>query len=276
MKKLIEGKDYSVHEYVTKNKKENSKRPMCPTCSNCTNRKVCLNRKTLYTMNRCEKCKNCKNKDNCDKFYIYVRYNAELLNLGKNATTGETIRKQFKGQSKEKAVQKLKEYYEKIQECGIEEKIFKENELSIVAIAKQIETKRLKTNEIKASTYIRLTDTIKALSIVKFTNIPIQKVTKEQIINFLEDERYRSNSVLSKEYREIKKVFSYAFCKNLISENYFEGYEGIKCPKSNKLDVKVSAFTRKEEYLLTEHLKNVKSKYKNILLLALYSGMRIR
>ena len=100
-------------------------------------------------MNRCEKCKNCKDKDNCDKFYIYVRYNAELLNLGKNATTGETIRKQFKAQSREKAFQKLKEYYEKIQECGIEERIYKENEFSIVAITTKIEKDRLKKEEIK-------------------------------------------------------------------------------------------------------------------------------
>ena len=51
MKKLIEGKDYSVHEYITKNKRNTM--PMCPTCQNCTNRKLCLNRRTLYTMKRC-------------------------------------------------------------------------------------------------------------------------------------------------------------------------------------------------------------------------------
>lgn len=53
MKKLIEGKDYSVHEYITKNKRNTSNMPMCPTCQNCTNRKLCLNRRTLYTMKHC-------------------------------------------------------------------------------------------------------------------------------------------------------------------------------------------------------------------------------
>ena len=53
MKKLIEGKDYSVHEYITKNKRKTSNMPMCPTCQICTNRKLCLNRRTLYTMKRC-------------------------------------------------------------------------------------------------------------------------------------------------------------------------------------------------------------------------------
>ncbi|MFR5683377.1 MAG: hypothetical protein ACLVAK_09875 [Clostridia bacterium] len=55
MKKLIEGKDYSIHEYITKNKRNATKKPMCPTCQNCTNRKVCLNRRTLYTMKQCRK-----------------------------------------------------------------------------------------------------------------------------------------------------------------------------------------------------------------------------
>ena len=53
MKKLIEGKDYSIHEYITKNKRNATKKPMCPTCQNCT--KVCLNRRTLYTMKQCRK-----------------------------------------------------------------------------------------------------------------------------------------------------------------------------------------------------------------------------
>ena len=83
MKKLIEGKDYSIHEYVTKNKKQTSGKQMCPTCQNCTNRKTCLNRRTLYTMKQCESCNNCKDQTNCDKFYIYIRYTAELLNLGR-------------------------------------------------------------------------------------------------------------------------------------------------------------------------------------------------
>lgn len=83
MKKLIEGKDYSIHEYVTKNKRQTLDKPMCPTCQNCTNRKVCLNRRTLYTMKQCEDCNNCKDQANCDKFYIYIRYIAELLNLGR-------------------------------------------------------------------------------------------------------------------------------------------------------------------------------------------------
>lgn len=53
MKKIIEGKDYSIHEYVTKNSKKTLDMPMCPTCKACNNRKTCMNRRTLYTMKKC-------------------------------------------------------------------------------------------------------------------------------------------------------------------------------------------------------------------------------
>ena len=45
MKKLIEGRDYSINEYITKNKKTNNSLPMCPTCSNCNHKEQCLSRK---------------------------------------------------------------------------------------------------------------------------------------------------------------------------------------------------------------------------------------
>lgn len=53
MKKLIEGKDYSIHEYVTKNSKKSANKVMCPTCQSCNNRKICLNRRTAFTMKQC-------------------------------------------------------------------------------------------------------------------------------------------------------------------------------------------------------------------------------
>lgn len=102
MKKLIEGKDYSIHEYVTKNKRKNSNKPMCPICQECKNKKICLNRRTLYTMKRCEVCCNCKDKEHCDKFYIYIRYMAELLNLGRNKSRGynqKTVHRKYRKRS---------------------------------------------------------------------------------------------------------------------------------------------------------------------------------
>lgn len=269
MRKLVEGKDYSIHEYITKNKKMKCTKAICPTCEQCQNKKLCLNRKTLFTMNMCEKCKNCRDKENCDKFYIYVRYTAELLNLGRNATTGELIRKQFNANSKEEAFNKLKEYVEKISECGMKEKVYQPNEKSIVTIAKEIANKRLKKGEIKANTYLRLLQTIQAISVYKFANVPIQNVTRNQIVVFLDAERYKANSTIQKEYRLLKTVFYYSH--KIVKEDFFEGHYKIECPKSYKSDSKISAFTRKEEFILTEYIKNNENEYNLIILLALYT-----
>ena len=54
-------------------------------------------------------CNNCTDKDNCDKFYIYKRYSAELLSLGRDEK-GQLIRKQFIGKTRDEAYQKLLDY----------------------------------------------------------------------------------------------------------------------------------------------------------------------
>ena len=59
-KQYVEGVDYSIHEYNRKrliNIKPNI--PMCPICSDCKHKSLCLNRKNKMTMDRCSKCKNC-------------------------------------------------------------------------------------------------------------------------------------------------------------------------------------------------------------------------
>ena len=105
MRKLIEDKDYSINEYITKNKKTNNKLPICPTCNNCTNKDKCANRKSLYKMKCCNNCLNCKDKENCDKFYIYVVYKGEILKTSRLAT-GIPIRKQFSGKSRDEVQNK--------------------------------------------------------------------------------------------------------------------------------------------------------------------------
>ena len=119
------------------------------------------------------------------------------------------------------------------------------------------------------------TDTINRIGKNKFANIPIQNVTKKQIEDFLEEERKNSNSTIGKDFRILKGVYKEAHRKGLIKENYFDSDDSIEKPKSHKQEKKVVALTAKEQYLLERYINENDSKYNNILLLCLYTGMRI-
>lgn len=273
-KNFKEGVDYTIHEYKRK-KKRTSEKAICPICSQCKNRRICLNRKGKETMDRCSKCKNCKDAENCDKFYIYSEYRAEILRLGTNPNNGKPIRQQLTGTNKEEVVKRVRAQIIKNQEEGVKETAYRPNEDSIITIAKGIEEQKYKDRITKGAGYNRNMQTIKAISAYNFALKPIQYVTRGEIERFLECEREKANSTIGKEYRIIKKVFEKAYSKKLINENYFVGYEAIKKPISYKEDKDVRAFTIYEQYQFIAYVQSHPSKYNNILLLSLFTGMRI-
>ena len=273
-KNFEEGVDYTIHEYKRKKKRTGDK-PICPICSECKNKRNCLNRKSKETMDRCSKCKNCYDAENCDKFYIYSEYRAEILRLGTNPNNGKSIRQQLTGTNKKELVKKVTAQIIKNQEEGVKERAYKPNEDSVITIAKAIEEEKYKDRVTKGAGYNRNMQTIKALGCYNFALKPIQYVTKGEVERFLESERDKANSTIAKEYRIIKNVFEKAYCKKLINENYFMGYEAIKKPKSYKEDKDVKAFTIFEQYQFVAYVNSHPSKYNNILLLSLYTGMRI-
>ncbi len=119
--------------------------------------------------------------------------------------------------------------------------------------------------------------TIKACTAYDFMFKPIQNVTRNEIERFLQSERYKANSTISKEYNIVKNAFDLAYKKNLIDKEMALdlNLNPIEKPKSYKPDKDVVAFTLKEEYLITQYIKAHNTQYNNMLLLALYTGMRI-
>ena len=273
-KNYKEGVDYTIHEYKRK-KTRITKKAICPICSECKNRRICLNRKSKETMDRCSKCKNCRNADNCDKFYIYSEYRAEILRLGTNPNNGKPIRQQLTGTNKEELVKRVISKIIKNQEEGVKDSVYRPNEDSIITIAKEIEHQKYKDRITKGAGYTRNMQTIKAISNYNFALKPIQYVTRGEVERFLECEREKSNSTIGKEYRIIKRVFEKAYAKKMIKENYFTGYEAIKKPISYKENKDVKAFTIFEQYQFIAYIQSHPSKYNNILLLSLFTGMRI-
>lgn len=276
-KEFVEGIDYVIT--IRKRKKfiKNPKKNICPICENCNHKNLCLNRRNKETMERCNKCKNCTNTDCCDKFHFYDEYEGRLLKLGINANTGKAIRQSFSGKTKEVVLEKLKNQYTKNKEEGIKETIYRPNELSILELAKEIEENKYNVSSTRGSGYNRNMQTIKACSAYNFMLKPIQNVTRNEIERFLQAERHKANSTISKEYSIVTKAFDLAFKKKLINAETALDFnlDPIEKPKSYKEDKDVVAFTMKEEYILVQYMNSHYSQYNNMLLLALYTGMRI-
>ena len=276
-KEFIEGIDYVIT--IRKRKKfiKNPKKNICPICENCNHKNLCLNRRNKETMERCNKCKNCTDNDLCDKFHFYNEYEGRLLKLGINANTGKAIRQSFSGKTKEIVLEKLKNQYIKNKEEGIKETVYTPNEVSIIELAKEIEETKYKNAKTHGSGYNRNMQTIKACSAYNFMFKPIQNVTRNEIERFLQAERHKSNSTISKEYSIIKNAFNLAYKKHLIDKEMALDFniDPVEKPKSHKEDKDVVAFTIKEEYMLIQYIKSHYSQYNNMLLLALYTGMRI-
>lgn len=276
-KEFVEGIDYVIT--IRKRKKfiKNPKRNICPICENCNHKNLCLNRRNKETMERCNKCKNCSDCDNCDKFHFYNEYEGRLLKLGINANTGKAIRQSFSGKSEEVVLEKLRKQFIKNKEEGIKETIYTPNETSILELANEIEENKFKLSKTHGSGYNRNMQTIKACSAYNFMFKPIQNVTRTDIERFLQAEKHKSNSSISKEYAIIKNAFALAYKKHIIDRDIALDFsiDPVEKPKSEKQDKDVVAFTIREEYMLVQYINSHYNEYNNMVLLALYTGMRI-
>lgn len=269
----MSSKGYTVGTYIIKSEKKNTDLPMCPICKKCKDRSICSNRKNKKEMNKCEKCKNCKDSEKCDKFYINEQHKATLT-IAKDVTTGASIRKTFTGSTEEEALDKMYKYKLEMKKSGntIE---FKKTEKTIVNLAQEIEDSKYRMGKTKANAYNTNMSTLARIKKYKFANILIDRVTRKQIEDFLQEERIKSNSTIKKDYRMLKYVYEYASHRMHIINNFFEGINVIERPKSLKEDKDVVALTITEQNKLEDYLETHSSKYKNIILLCLYTGMRI-
>lgn len=258
--------------YSEKKSKKKSELPMCPTCSKCKDRSICQNRKK---MKNCDVCRKCTDKEKCDKFYHYSRGRA-LLTIGKDIETGEPIRKLFVADTEEEALEKLYKYKIEMKESGKAiDSLIKKTTKSIADIGQEIEDSKYRKGKTKGNSYRTNMATLNRIRSNSFANIPIDKVKKCQIESFLEKERVKSNSVIKKDYTMMKRIFEYAFDNRYISNNLFQGINLIEKPKSTKEDKDVKALSYTEQVKLVDYMESNSVKHKNILLICLYTGMRI-
>ena len=124
----------------------------------------------------------------------------------------------------------------------------------------------------------RKTDTLKKLQKEKFTNIPITKVKREDVIKYLENLKSYSKSTIKQTYELICMAFGQATYESIITDNFMTGWKRVEKPKSEYKSHHRKSLTIEEQKKLVDYLNSInyeKCPNKYLFLLLLTTGMRI-
>ncbi len=164
-----------------------------------------------------------------------------------------------------------------------------DSNISLYTIISEYVENKHNTGITSDRTYIRDKETLKLLNkiCIDFINKPIQKVSlleiKRCLPNFTKIEikhkngtktRFYSQNVIDKTFRFLKLGFKIASSERIIAFNLMDN-QSIKKPKAKQETKAVEALTIDEEKELIKILNSIKHKYKDIILLDLFTGMRI-
>ena len=209
-------KGITVGTYTVKTKKKVNTLPICPNCKNCKDRKICSNRKNFT---KCSICKNCTNAEQCDVFYISTCCKA-VLNLGRSSQTGKIIKKSFTGKTEDEALYRLYQFKDDVKRNGLPKNIVQKTVVTIYSLGCQMEEIKKSRGKVGTNAYRTNMSTLKRIANYDFANLPIEKVKKEHIEAFLEDERNRSNSIIKKDYGMLSRIYDYAEENDYIKKNF--------------------------------------------------------
>lgn len=155
-----------------------------------------------------------------------------------------------------------------------------DNKKSVYDIASEHITNNYKLGITSERSYLRATETLKLLAKTceDFVYLPIQKVTINHIKKTLPNIREfkgkaYSQQVIDKVYQLLSKSFKIACNERIITLNILDTVS-VK-PKSKKAQKKVEALDIESESQLITILNSQDCMYNDILLIALYTGMRI-
>lgn len=178
---------------------------------------------------------------------------------------GKLNRKSVYGNTRKEVKEKMIEAQAKVQSNSYIEK----SEITIGELGKNIIEDKYAANIISGNTYNRDLGTFKHIDDI-IGDVPIQKITPEQIQSFLNSKKDYAQSTIQKFNEMLNRIFQEAIKRDIITKNPLSL---IIKPKSTKRTKTVDSLTIEEQKLFIEEVEN--DCYKNILLLALHSGMRV-
>lgn len=203
-------------------------------------------------------------------------YYSEKLNkwvgqftVGKK-TDGKINRKSVYGNTRKEVKEKITKALADVQNNTFIEK----SNITLYELAKEIIEDKKETNEIGSNTYKRATYTLKYIKNGDIANMPIQKIKAKDIKDYLKTITIYANSTIEKIYQLLGQTFRRAVERDYIVKNPML-FEEVKKPKSDKMNRVVISLSIDEEKKLLEVLSSQVTPYKNIILLMLFTGMRI-
>ena len=241
---------------------------ICDVCKSCDipiAQRVCNNRQNCK---KCERCMNCKKFGKCEKITSYTYYEAQYI-VG-YTDKGKPIRKTITEKTETEVVEQLNQI--KAHKQGFIDKDKSKKTLCDMATEKtQFD---YNTGYIDENSYKTNMDTIKRLKKYPFFTVPVRKVTKDMLKDFLTTQKVLSESIIKKNVQMVKRAFAKAHADNLIIENPFLIDKELKTPKSIIPVKEVEAFSVDDQKKLVEELMKDNVAQKVPILLSLYTMMR--
>ena len=194
------------------------------------------------------------------------RWLGQLL-IGYN-DKGKPKRVTFYGKTRAEVKQKMDNRKVKIATHTFVEK----KKITIYQLAKEIVMDKIDGNLVSENTHRRDLYTLSQLEGTDFADMNIQDVTPLHIKEFMNSTTEYANSSIVKIFRLLKKVFRRAVDRDIIIKNPMLAEETVR-PKSKKPDKQVRALSPIEVNKLKSVIKG--HKYENIILLMIYTGMRV-
>lgn len=183
---------------------------------------------------------------------------------------GKLNRKSVYGNTRKEVKEKMTTALSQVQTKSYIEK----NDITLIELATEIVEDKKETNEISPNTYKRATYTLNYIRNGDIAYMPIQKIKAKDIKDFLKTVTIYANSTIEKIYQLLGQTFRRAIERDYIIKNPML-FEEVKKPKSDKLDREIVSLSIEEEKKLLNVLSSQTSPYKNIILLMLFTGMRI-
>lgn len=142
--------------------------------------------------------------------------------------------------------------------------------VTIYDLAEKIIEDQLALNQIRQSSYDRTMATLKMLEGISYQKLT--EVTEDDLIEYFRSVLSYSQSCINKIYQLLGAVFLKAINKNIIEINPLRN---IRRPKSKKKTIPVRALTIDEQSKLLNVLKTEDVRYSEIMLLSMFTGMRV-